>query len=589
MKSKAFNFIILATAISLASCHSTKHATATTATPTVNKAEAEDGGPSLNMYKRLEFDRYFFDGIKEKTNGNFQRAAQNFDEASHVDANNPASFYELGNAYLHLSKIAEAEIASQKAVKLDGHNKWYISQLADIYRYEKKWALAADMCQKLIEESPEEMDGYFSLAEMQLAQNKTQDAIKTYDKIDKKFGKSQETGLRKYKVYMDADKPEKALDELERLITENPKESKFYALQAETYMKMGKQEKAIEVYNKLLAKNPDNGEAQMALAEFYYKNGDRPSSINMLKKAFANKGLSIDAKIGILYNNYLMPDKISADSKKEAYALTEILVQTHPEEAKAHAIYADFLYQDKKLKEALAEYRRSRDLKDNIFAVWQQIFFIESELRDNKGLEEESNKALELFPSQPMVYFFNGRAKIDLKDYKGAIDVLESGLGQNIDNPKLESEFYINLAEAYYRQKNYKESDLYFEKVLKQDPTNATAMNNYAYYLSVRNEKLDRAEDMSKRSLELEPNNSSYQDTYGWILYQRGKYAEAAEYIKKSLDAEPGSAEVNEHYGDAQYKLGNVDNALQYWKKAKSLGSDSPTLDKKISDKKINE
>jgi Tfp pilus assembly protein PilF len=100
---------------------------------------------------------------------------------------------------------------------------------------------------------------------------------------------------------------------------------------------------------------------------------------------------------------------------------------------------------------------------------------------------------------------------------------------------------------------------------------------------------MDKAEAMSKKSLEKEPQNASYLDTYGWILYQRGKYEEAAKYIIQSLDIEKNNAEVNEHYGDVQYKLGNVDKAVEYWKNAKQYGSDSPTLDKKISNQKIVE
>jgi len=180
-------------------------------------------------------------------------------------------------------------------------------------------------------------------------------------------------------------------------------------------------------------------------------------------------------------------------------------------------------------------------------------------------------------------------SNLQLKNYKKAADVLESGVNQVADNNGLEIDFYNNLAEAYYRLNDYTKSDMYFEKVLDKDPDNALALNNYAYYLSVRNEKLDKAEGMSKKSLEKEPANASYLDTYGYILYKQGKFEEAAKYISQSLEADRQSADVNEHYGDVEYKLGNIEKALEYWKYAKQYGADSPALDRKIANQKIVE
>ena len=175
------------------------------------------------------------------------------------------------------------------------------------------------------------------------------------------------------------------------------------------------------------------------------------------------------------------------------------------------------------------------------------------------------------------------------RKYKEAKDVLTAGLDLNQDNPKLEIQFYNTLAETTYRLKQYPESYSWFDKCLAKDPDNAMALNNYAYYLSERNEKLDKAEAMSKKSLELDSANASYKDTYGWILYRNGKYNEAAIWVKKAMVKDGHSADVNEHLGDIMYKLGNTDEAVQYWKKAREYGSESPNIDKMISDKKLYE
>lgn len=582
-KSKTL-YISIAAVLMLASCRSSKNsARAGLDDAPVQKTQ------KLPFGRQQEFDRYFFAGVNDKISDNYQRAADDFHKAIEADPTSSAAYYELGASLLRLQQLPEAEQAASKAVKLNESNTWYKLMLADIYKYEKKWPEATSVYEKLVNDNPDVDDYYFELAGLYLYQNKTDAALRTYDKIEKHFGLSEDVSLQKHRIYFQTGKYDKAEEEINKLITQNPSNPKYYEILAETYAKAGQDDKAMAVYNDLLKKNPDDGMAQLSMADYYFKKGDKKQSFDMLTRAFANKSLSIDAKIGILYNNYLMQPKLSDEDKANAYTLAETLVKTNDNDAKTHAIYGDLLYQDKKFEEARTQYRKSVEIKKDVFAVWQQLLFTDSELKDNKAMAEESEKAMDYFPNQPLLYFFNGVANIEQKNYKKAASVLEAGLNQNVDNPALEGQFYTNLAEAYYRLGDNSKSDSYFDKAISKDPGNVLALNNYAYYLSVRNQDLPKAEEMSKRTLDKEPDNPSYLDTYGWILYKEGKYSEAAEYIKKSLDKDSKAAEVNEHYGDAEYKLGNKDVAIEYWKLAKKYGSDSKNLDKKIADKKLYE
>jgi Tfp pilus assembly protein PilF len=113
------------------------------------------------------------------------------------------------------------------------------------------------------------------------------------------------------------------------------------------------------------------------------------------------------------------------------------------------------------------------------------------------------------------------------------------------------------------------------------------ALNNFAYFLSLRNVDLDKAANMSKRSIELDPGNPSNLDTYAWILYMRGEYLEAKKQVLKSLELSPNNAEVVEHFGDILYRLNEVEDANVQWKKAKVLGGSSNELDAKIKNKSL--
>lgn len=160
-----------------------------------------------------------------------------------------------------------------------------------------------------------------------------------------------------------------------------------------------------------------------------------------------------------------------------------------------------------------------------------------------------------------------------------------------VDNKDLESQFYSSLGEAYNEIKDYVKSDESFEKGIAIDPKNANTLNNYAYFLSVRGEKLEKAEKMSMESNELEPTQASYQDTYGWIMYKQNKFEDAKIWIEKSLsNSTDSSATVLEHYGDVLFKIGDTAKAFDFWQKAKNAGEGaSEFLDRKILEKKLFE
>ena len=108
--------------------------------------------------------------------------------------------------------------------------------------------------------------------------------------------------------------------------------------------------------------------------------------------------------------------------------------------------------------------------------------------------------------------------------------------------------------------------------------------------LQQKNQDLDEAERMGKQMNIIVPDNSSYQDTYGWVLYKLGRFEDAKIWIAKALGSGGQTNDVIlEHYGDVFYKLGDKENAFQYWNKAKAAGKGSEFLDKKIADKKLYE
>ena len=535
------------------------------------------------------FKRFFFDANKERILGNYDMAETLFSQALKIDPNSAATMYELANIYSFQNDKNKALYYSKKAASIDPKNVWYQLLYASCLKENKMINEVATVYERLIKDNPDNFDFYYELANVYLYLNKTNDAVKIYNQIEASIGITEEASMQKLKIYKRTNRFEKAVEEAKKLIKTFPKESKYYGILGELYQENGMNEKAFEAYTDLIKLDSTNAYVHLSLADYYRNIKQNDKAFQEIKIAFKSKELDIDTKVKILLSYYDITENFP-DLKSDADELCKIIVDVHPDEAKAFAVAGDFLFRDKKYELARTQYRKAISLDKEKYALWNQLLVIESELSDFVSMEKESKEAMELFPNQPLPYFFNGVANYQMKKYDDVVSVLMEGKEFVYDNRLLLAQFYSTMGDAHNQLKKHEESDAAYDKALELDPTNVSVLNNYAYFLSLRNKNLEKAETMSKKCNTLEPNNSSYQDTYGWILYQMKKYDDAKVWIGKAID---GGGKTNgtllDHYGDILFQLGDTDNAVKFWIDAKKYGGGSPLIDKKIADKKLYE
>jgi tetratricopeptide (TPR) repeat protein len=223
------------------------------------------------------------------------------------------------------------------------------------------------------------------------------------------------------------------------------------------------------------------------------------------------------------------------------------------------------------------------------FEVYENLLFLEIRLEQWDQVIKHAEEALEIFPNQSMIHYFNGFANLRKRRYPEAIASFEQAKRLSSSNPGLVSEVNSQLGEAYNATREYAKSDKAFEEVLGFNPDNATVLNNYSYYLALRKENLEKAEKMSSTLIKNHPENPTFLDTYAWVLFTREKYREAKKVIERAISTGKATATHFEHYGDILYKLGDIDEAVQQWEKARGLNANSETLNKKIANRKIYE
>lgn len=541
----------------------------------------------LSYEAQRKVTELFFDANKQKMLGNFEEAAGLYHSCIKIDPNHAASYYELGGLLSSRDHLSDALPFAQRASELDPDNQWYALFTADILMGLNDYRSASKIYLKLSEKYPENVDYLYELATTYLYLNELTKAIDAYNKIEVIMGVNEEISVQKEKIYLQLDKLDEAVAELEILIENYPREQRYLGMLAEVYTANDLTEKAFEVYQRMKKNNPDDPVLHLNLAEYYRKKGDFETSFEELKAAFAGPGLNIDNKIQVMMSYYNLTennDKLIA----QAYELLDLLTTTHPNDAKAFAMKADFLMRDNRLKEARESFYETVKLDSSRFMVWSQLVNTSYELGDYATMEKDSRTALELFPNQGVLYLLNGIANNGLKNYQKAVDILNEGELFTRTDTYMNVQLLSVLADAYNNLKQYKESDEAFEKAITKDPSNPLILNNYSYFLSLRAENLDKAEEMSKKSNILQPRQASYQDTYAWILYQQGKYEKALEWILKAMEnGGQKSGVIVEHYGDILFKLGEESKALEQWNIALELGDHSDELAQKVEMKKL--
>lgn len=537
----------------------------------------------LSYAQQKKFNEAFFEASKQKALGNLEEATSSFLQAIKIDPSNHAVMYQLANLYLKQKNTDESQHWAEKSVQKNPvYNHWYYGQLGQIYNRQGLYAKSAGIFVKMIEQDPNRLSNYIEASNQLINAGEYKESIKILDRYQEKFGVDEESARKLEQLYLKLNKPEQALAEILKLAEACPDEVRYWGLLAETQMSVGKKADAEKSYLKMIALDSLNGYAHFGLADILRSKGEADASFEHLLAGFRDDRVKMANKLQVVSSYFVLMQK-DEKSKTQVFRLAEALVKTHPNDAMGYVVYSDLYYALGSFSESRTYLLKALTLESGDYKYWQKLISIDERVNDMKLLEEDSRKALEVFPNIPALYIYNGFALIALKQFEKSVSISEEGLGFAIQiRDKIQ--LHLNMADAYHQMNNHEKSDASFESVLELDPENALALNNYAYFLAQRKHRLDDAVKMIQKALKSEPDNASYLDTYGWVLYQSAKYPEALKLLETALKLDPRNAEILEHVGDVYFKMGRNDDAQSYWRKAIDNKGDAEKLQRKIKE-----
>lgn len=558
------------------------------ATSQNNRGKRKQKQKELTEKQRYAEADLFARGLIKKETGNLQEALELFEKALDINPNDAAANYETSRVLTALGRSDEALAEARKATTINPENIWYKANYAKVSRINENYDDYVKAYEELVEERPYDLNFLYELAFAYQFTGDYENAVAAYDKLEGIIGVNERMTIQKADFHVKLGNPEKGVPEYEKLIATNPDDPRYYALMAEYCSKNNLGNKAVWAYGKIVEINPDDPYVHISLADYYDKIGEKDSSYSELKLGLSNQALDLKTKINLLIGYYR--GELTDEQKKQALELSEILMEVHDGDPMANTFYASMLYEN-------GEYEIARPLFRDIvktgkahYAAWEQLLFCDLYLEDNQALADDSEECIDYFPNYPLPYFFAGIGNYQIKDFVKAKAFLESGKEFVVNNNALLEQFYSTLGDTYNELENYGASYTAYDKALKLNPVNSVVLNNYAYYLSLRDENLEKAKQMAGKAVEIDPYNSNNLDTYAWVLYKMGDYREALSWIEKAYNnTGSSSGVVLEHYGDILFRLGKEKEALEYWNLAHGKKDFSGFLEKKIKDKKLYE
>ena len=543
---------------------------------------------SVYQSKR-KFDYFYLEALRLKENDKHGEAYAALQYALKIDSTSSAAWALLANYYLFLSQDSSAVDALQKAVKYSPQNFDYKVSLAEIYRETGRLAESTELYKSLAADHPEKPELHFYLSDLYLKQNQIDKAIQSLDALENTIGMNEALSMQKYKLYLAVEQTEKAVNELEKLAAKNPLEAKYQILIGDFYLENDKPDKAWIYYEKARKIDPRNPYYVVSMSNYYEKKGDTEAAAKEIESALKNRLLDVDTKISILgkYIGNRLSNKKDIDA---ANALFKTLMEQHSQERELNLMYGQFLLSQERWDEARFQLQVVTESDPENLLAWRLLMNIAIKEENPDEIIRICNSALAVFPDNSEFYFYKGAAYYQLKNYPEALAVFQEGVQSIPGEEKATlSNFYSQIGDLYYLLNKKKEAYQSYDKSLEYNENNTAALNNYAYFLSLDKEQLDKAERMSSKCLKMQPNESTYIDTYAWIFFQKGNYSLAKFYIESAIsNGGEKSPDVLEHYGDILYKTGNTDKAVEQWEKAlkiKKEGDDTVLLKKKIENR----
>lgn len=548
--------------------------------------QAGDDGKNIDARKRA-VDYFHLEAVSLQEQGRYDEAYEMLEYCLALAPSSHVTKYLLTPYYNILGKDSVAAAMLETIVKENPDNKDYNDALVNQYARQGNWKAAIAIYERIIDTAHSKEEIYKSLYSLYYNDDNYMKALEMLDMIEGIEGKSKEITTRRLQLYLLLNRHEEMIAIIRQEIAENPDDFRFMAMLGEVYGMMGEYDHAEEIFSRVLAEIPGDAMAQAALAELYAIKGEDDAFCRTMEALIKNERLETEERLKYLVDYALHKETTDSAYVHEFY---RELLQLPFDRLELHHSYADYLkYRNADKSELAAVYEKIVELDaEDITAIIELLqYAIEND--DEEAVLKYADEALMFLPQHLELYFYKGLSLYMLGNKKESVGIYLDGLEKRDaeSSPAVVAAVFTAAGDTFHELEMKEEAYAAYDSALVYDPYKLEVLNNYSYFLSLDGKELQRALEMSHKTITAEPENQTYLDTYAWILFKLKRYEEAKAYAEKiiSMDEEI-SPVVFHHIGDIFAKCGNMENAVIYWEKALEAGDETDILKKKIKRRK---
>lgn len=527
------------------------------------------------------YDAMFLDALCQREKGNSDAAFDLLRHCVEIDSTRSEAYFYLAHYYGMLKQKDTMLRYIKKCVELEPSNTTYLETLANIYITQRQYAEGIDVLERLYDKSRDRDDVLGMLVQLYEQQQDYDKAIYTLNRLETHEGKTERLSIGKSGLYTQKGDKKAAISEMKLLADQYPNDNNYRCLYGNTLYVNGQKKKALAIFDQILKEDPDNRNALMAMLAHYNDQHDSLSAHRMIERILLNKSTSTEDRVTLMRQVIGESEQAGGDSTRVLQLFRQML-DLPQSDADLALFCATYMSLKKMPKDSIGQVleRALKIAPDNAAARLQLVSYA-WQAEDKDKVIALCSDARQYNPDEMAFYYYQGIAYYQKNQLDEALDAFQNGIGviTQQSDPAIVSDFYAVMGDIMHQKGMDREAFAAYDSCLQWKDDNIGCLNNYAYYLSIKGQQLDKAEQMSYRTIKAEPKNATYLDTYAWILFMQKRYSEARIYIDQTLQNDSDSAAVLlEHAGDIYYHAGDAEKALALWQQALERATDDKEI-----------
>ena len=531
------------------------------------------------------YDAFFLEAMVQRQKENHDAA---FDLLQHCVKLNPAHYF-LAQYYQMLRNDSLAQQCLLKAVELEPNNPTFLESLAQMYIRQQDYPKAITMVEQLYDQDKSRDELLERLFDLYQETGDNDKAVETLNRIEANEGKSERLSFAKSEIYTRMGNKAAAIAEMKMLADQYPYDLNYRGLYADMLLRNDEEEQALKLYHEILAEEPDNTRALVSLRSYYRVQGETEKVDSMTEQILLNKNTTTEQRIYLMRQVVADSERTDGDSTQVLALFHKMLAQPQQNDdiATLCAAYMDLKKMPQDSVKAMLQ-TVLRIAPDNAAARLQLVSYA-WDRKDHNEVISLCQEARQYNPEEMDFYYYQGMAYYQDDNHDKALEAFQNGISviDEDSNPAIVSDFYAVMGDLLHQKGMTREAFEAYDSCLQWKDDNVMCLNNYAYFLSEMGEQLDKAEQMSYKTIKAEPKSATYLDTYAWILFMQQRYSEAKIYIDQALQNDSdSSAVITEHAGDIYIQNKEPERAVELWQQALKKDPQNKLLARKIRQRK---